>query len=379
MQKRLHKKPNQISNNIFYKFIRQESESFYQASLFLHEDKHLLCWELFALWNELNPIHFWWPNAESSGESKQINHDAKPEKPFHLIEYWKEKVFLPVQELEINEFPKERLEKKEIKDKFSIDFPFKINSGISLTDNIQDNTKSNSISNLAWSQLCDDFGVVEKELLLNMLNGFEASVGTIRFPSYRELEVYLKAVGGSIALTTAQLVFDDDIREGSIEFLDSVSLLGQGILWWQLLQRTHKLALEGKLFIPLEDLQVFDCCEKDLLAEHKNNSIVELTKFELGKVIELLKVNRKNTNFPQKGLKDALTLITNSVTEEIQSALRSGWVLSSATLPSHNKSKKSNSWFVSGLTKLSGTKLNATDLNKLEPNNSRPAKGNLLK
>ena len=186
-----------------------------------------------------------------------------------------------------------------------------------------------------------------KQIVLDSLNSLEASIGAMRFPTFGDLEFYLKNCGGSIALASAQIIFAEEIEKGSVEFLEPIYYLGAGLLWWKLLQRTAFWVEQGKLFIPLEDLASFNCCEEDLLAQVESRQIADLTKFELQKAIESLKFAKKNANAYPKGLKEALTFLSNYFTEEIQSALRSGWQLSSKEI-----SLKKSNWFINGITNL---------------------------
>jgi phytoene synthase len=279
------------ANDPYCKFIRQESEVFYQASLLMNENRHPLAWKLFAFWKALNPFEVW----------------KLSESPNRLIESVKQEFFLGFE---------------------SVD---------------------SSVPSIAsWSELKPLFSDSTELFLIDILNGFEASNGTIRFPTFRELEFYLKKVGGSMALISAMLLFNDEIENGNIDFLEPIRYFGAGVLWWKLLQNTATLVQEGKLFIPLEDLNIFDCREEDLLAKVKSSNIEELTKFELQKVSESLKFTKKNALTYPKGLKEALTFLSNHYAEEIHSALRSKWVLSAN--PPLAKKQNKPLWFISNLT-----------------------------
>lgn len=291
----------QSSSSPYHRFIKQESEMFYQASLLFPEDKHLISWALFAFWKSLTPFELW---QDSDG-------------PQRFIKKWKQTiVFSEAWEQDL------------------------------------------TISQNAWLDLQERFNPSCKELILNLLNGLESSSGTIRFPVFSDLEFYLKYVGGSIALSSAYILFFDEIQNGNHEFLEAIYQLGAAFLWWQLLQETPLLAQEGRLFVPLEDLKNYNCSEEDLLAHNKTKSIVELTKYELDRAAELLRVVKRNsTNFP-KGLKEALTFISNQMTEQIHSAIRSGWTLASKEAP--GKKPIRASWFINSVTKLASNKANTT-------------------
>ncbi len=285
----------QDTNSPYFKFVKGESEAFYQAVLLLPEEKHSLCWSLFALWSELTPFAFW--------RSSDI--------PNQYLQNWKEKVFFG--------------------------------------DSVSGNDSVPTIAQEAWIVLKEHFMPTPRQFFLDLLNGLEAGAGTMRFPSFKDLEVYLKMVGGSIALISAKIVFADEIEDGTIEFLEPIYYFGAGMLWWKLLQNTASLVEEGKLFIPLEDLQAFDCTEEDLLAQLKSPKIEELTKFELQKVTESLKFAKKNANYYPKGLKEALTFLSNYYSEEISSAIRSGWLLSSKEAFSKKPAK--SGWFINSFTR----------------------------
>lgn len=278
----------------YFKFVKQESsESFYQASLLLPEKKHLLTWALFSFWSELNPLYFW--------SSKEI--------PQRFLQRWKGKLFFG--------------------------------------ETYNSSEEENTIAEQAWIDLQGLFMPSTKQIVLDVLNSLESSIGALRFPTFNDLEFYLKSCGGSMALASAQIIFAEEIEKGSIEFLEPIYYLGAGLLWWKLLQKTAFLVEEGKLFIPLEDLCNFNCSEEDLLAQMPSTKMADLTKFELQKVLEALKFSKKNANIYPKGLKEALTFLSNYFSEEIHSALRIGWQLSSQEIIS----KKSN-WFINGLTSL---------------------------
>jgi hypothetical protein len=286
------KHPYQSANSPYAKFVRQESETFHQATLLMPEDKHLIAWALFTFWRSLTPDAFW----------------KAQEAPNRFISDWKEKIFFG-----------------------------------------ENNQGQLALAESAWLDLQGLFDINSRQLILNVLNGLEASSGPIRFPSFKELELYLQSIGGSIALISAQILFADEVDSGSIDFLEPIYYLGSGLLWWKLLQNTAYLVQEGRLFIPLEDLSAYKCTEEDLLAEIRNPGLEELTKFQLQKVADSLKFAKKSSVLYPKGLKEALTFISNHFLDEISVTLRSGWVLSSKDLP--NQKANRSGWFISGITK----------------------------
>lgn len=290
------------SNSPYGKFIKKESDCFYQASLQLQENKHLLSWLLYAFWQGLTPNKFF----------------NNPEGPLRLIKTWKSAIFYAKP--------------------FDTEFCFSQN---------------------AWIDLKHKFNEHSRNLLLDFFNSLEASIGTIRFPEQKDLEFYLKKFGASQALIIANILFEEEINEGDNELFEAVKYLGMGILWWNLLKHSPLLSEQGKLFIPLEDLKRFNCTEEDLLANHVSQNMKDLTRYEFNKIEELMGLARRsmssistsNISFP-KGLKEAIIFLSNHFTEEMNSAWRSGWLLSSASAPS-TKQAKSN-WFIGGVVKLPG-------------------------
>ncbi|MDJ0624929.1 MAG: squalene/phytoene synthase family protein [Candidatus Caenarcaniphilales bacterium] len=288
----------QSVNSPYLCFIKENSEYFHQASLLLSEDKHLISWALFSFLQGINPFQCW--------QNKSGTED--------FLSKWKSIVFYG-----------------------------------------EENDADLSISLTAWLDLKDRFDINSQNTLINFIKGLEASSGTIRFPTFRELEFFLKLLGGSIALISANVIYNDEIQAGDSEFLEPLSSLGAGILWWQLLKKTSLLANEGKLFIPLDDLALFNCTEEDLLLNTKSESIKSLTKFELQKVNESLIFVKKNLSIYPKGIKDSVKFLCNKYEDEIHSALRLNWLLSSPDPPVHKTSK--SSWFINNVLNLNSNLL----------------------
>ncbi|MDX1921207.1 MAG: squalene/phytoene synthase family protein [Candidatus Caenarcaniphilales bacterium] len=295
------------SNSPYGKYIKKESDCFYQASLQLQENKHLMSWLLFAFWQGLTPSKFF----------------NNPEGPLKLIKTWKSAIF------------------------FSQPFDSEF-----------------SVSQNAWLDLKHKFNEYSKTLLLDYFNSLESSIGTIRFPEQKDLEFYLRKFGGSQALIIASILFEEEINDGDNDVIEAVKYLGMGMLWWNLLKHSSSLTEQGKLFIPLEDLKKFNCTEEDLLTNHVSKNIKDLTRYEFNKVEELMSLARRalspnasgvmstnNISYP-KGLKEAITFLSNHFVEEMNSAWRSGWLLSSAALPAPKQAK--SNWFIGGVVKLPG-------------------------
>jgi len=283
----------QAINSPYNSFIRQESEMFYQASLLLEEDKHILSWALFALWKGLTPFESWQDEVSSQTFLRKLK-----------------KTFL---------------------------FQDAFDDTLTVPDN-------------AWMDLHEAFTPYDHELLLKLYNGLEASSGTIRFPTFVDLDFYLRCVGASVALVSAHILFHHEMQSGNCEFVECVNKLGMGVLWWSLLKETHLLVQEGRLFIPLEDLVSFNCSEEDLLNARNSKEMKDLTKYELERVVQLLRINKKNNSSYPKGLKEVLCFISNQLTDQVHSALHSGWTLADVNPPDKKPIKKS--WFINGITHL---------------------------
>jgi hypothetical protein len=293
----------QSNNSPYFKLIKEEYNIFYKASLLIPTEKQSIAWALYAFWRELMPFEYW--NAVE-GQS-------------HFISKWKMLLFF------------ER--------------------------NYQENL---SMSVNAWLDLQNHFDQNAKNLVLKVLNALEICQSNIRFHLQEDLACFLEYLGGSVSLASFYILFfnsnpasqnEEIIFDANI--LNSLNYLGSGILWWELLKENNLSLTQGKLFIPIVDLQNFGYKEEDFLNGRKNQEIKQLTKFELDKIIKYLEQAifsmQQNDEPNLKNLKEIISVLSKHYIDEINLALSSDWTLEDKSTPT--QLANSNNWLINGLTK----------------------------
>ena len=116
---------------------------------------------------------------------------------------------------------------------------------------------------------------IPKEYLLALIDGVEMDLTKTRYETFEELRPYCFAVASTVGLISIQ-VFGykhEETREYAVN-------LGYALQLTNILRDIKQDALNGRIYLPQEDLRAFGYDEQSLIDSRYNEQFIALMKFE---------------------------------------------------------------------------------------------------
>ncbi|MFM0042747.1 squalene/phytoene synthase family protein [Paraburkholderia sediminicola] len=115
----------------------------------------------------------------------------------------------------------------------------------------------------------------EYPALQALLAGFEMDLDQARYLDYPNLRRYVQGVGGAFASLVARATAKDAAQASSWS-----APLGEALLLAQLVVETGNDARQGRIYIPIDEMQRFNVTAADLINRKYSDAFTELMRFE---------------------------------------------------------------------------------------------------
>ena len=148
---------------------------------------------------------------------------------------------------------------------------------------------------LELQMICKSFGVLQSDLLW-ILEGVEKDFSKTRYETFSELLEYCDAVASAVGL--AALSIFGIPREQGYEYALST---GRALQLTNILRDVWIDYEKNRIYLPLDDMKVFDYSERDLSQQKYNSSFKRLMRFEADRAQSFyqdacLSIPKNNTN-----------------------------------------------------------------------------------
>jgi len=125
---------------------------------------------------------------------------------------------------------------------------------------------------------------IETALFVEIVRGMEMDIGGARYATYEELKGYCYRVACAVGLVSLKIFGANSA--GSIEYGTN---LGYALQLTNILRDVGEDAAEGRIYLPLEDLQRFGVSEEDLLERRGGEGFLRLMRFEAQRAEEFFR------------------------------------------------------------------------------------------
>jgi 15-cis-phytoene synthase len=124
---------------------------------------------------------------------------------------------------------------------------------------------------------------INPDLLIQIVRGVEMDIEPLRFKTYEELRAYCWHVASAVGLVSIE-IFGCKCAASRIY----AELLGYALQITNILRDVSEDAADGRLYLPLEDLEKFRISEADLLRGRPGDKFRALMSFEAARARALL-------------------------------------------------------------------------------------------
>ncbi len=115
---------------------------------------------------------------------------------------------------------------------------------------------------------------LDKKYFLEIIDGMEMDLETVRFANYEELNLYCYRVAGVVGILSATIFGYKDPQ--TIEFAKK---LGLALQLTNIIRDVYEDSLRNRLYLPLDELTQFGVSEKDIFKRNDNASFNKLMQF----------------------------------------------------------------------------------------------------
>lgn len=122
-----------------------------------------------------------------------------------------------------------------------------------------------------------EYGLQKQDFLL-ILDGVEKDITVSRYETFADLEHYLYRVACAVGLLCVK-IFGYDHSSAK----DYAKWLGYAVQMTNILRDVSPDAARGRIYLPMEDLQRFNCSVNDIKNRVYSRPFVELMRFEAGR------------------------------------------------------------------------------------------------
>ena len=118
-----------------------------------------------------------------------------------------------------------------------------------------------------------DFNL-EKKYFLEIIDGMEMDLETVRFNNFEELNLYCYRVAGVVGLLSASIFGFKDPQT-----LEYAKKLGLALQLTNIIRDVYEDSLRNRLYLPLDELEKFGVTEKDIFGRKDTESFHKLMCF----------------------------------------------------------------------------------------------------
>lgn len=118
-----------------------------------------------------------------------------------------------------------------------------------------------------------DFNL-EKKYFLEIIDGMEMDLETVRFNNFEELNLYCYRVAGVVGLLSASIFGFKDPQT-----LEYAKKLGLALQLTNIIRDVYEDSLRNRLYLPLDELEKFGVTEKDIFGRKDTESFHKLMRF----------------------------------------------------------------------------------------------------
>lgn len=154
------------------------------------------------------------------------------------------------------------------------------------------------------------------EPFFELIKGMEMDLQVKRYRTFGELHDYCYCAAATVGLMCIEIF---GYRNPKTK--DFAVNLGIALQLTNILRDVKKDALNGRIYLPAEDLEKFGYSEEDLLASRYNNSFIELMKFECARARQYYEKANSYLTKEDKGLMFAARIMEHiyfSLLEKIE-------------------------------------------------------------
>lgn len=132
---------------------------------------------------------------------------------------------------------------------------------------------------------------IPTEHFFELIKGMEMDIYRNRYDTFEELELYCYRVASTVGLMCIEIFGYKD--ESAKEFARN---LGLALQLTNILRDVKKDAANGRIYLPLEDLERFNYSEREVLNGNYNNNFVRLMEFESERAKEYFRLATGHLN-----------------------------------------------------------------------------------
>ena len=115
---------------------------------------------------------------------------------------------------------------------------------------------------------------LEKKYFLEIIDGMEMDLETVRFANFEELNLYCYRVAGVVGLLSASIFGYKDQQT-----LEYATKLGLALQLTNIIRDVYEDSLRDRLYLPLDELEQFGVTEKEIFNRENSESFHKLMRF----------------------------------------------------------------------------------------------------
>ena len=114
-----------------------------------------------------------------------------------------------------------------------------------------------------------------KEHFIEIIDGMEMDLNQVRYPSFKDLNLYCYRVASVVGLMAAEI-----FGFKNHQTLDYAVNLGLAFQLTNILRDVREDAMRGRIYLPQDELQRFGVSEEDILQGNQTEQVTSLMKFQ---------------------------------------------------------------------------------------------------
>ncbi len=115
---------------------------------------------------------------------------------------------------------------------------------------------------------------LDKKYFLEIIDGMEMDLETVRFSNFEELNLYCYRVAGVVGILSASIFGYKDPQ--TLEFAKK---LGLALQLTNIIRDVYEDSLRDRLYLPLDELEKFGVSKQDIFNRNNNEAFHELMRF----------------------------------------------------------------------------------------------------